>query len=81
MVEHRLVVNETDNGVCVVLWQLSQNTAPIDDGDLVAADQFACNALDYKLLFTLNIQTAMINISILTEGKQGQRFNFFLKID
>jgi len=81
MVEHRLVVNETGNGVCVVLWQLSQKTAPIDGGDLAAADQFACNALDYKLLFTLNIQTAMINISILTEGKQGQRFNFFLKIN
>jgi hypothetical protein len=61
MVEHRLVVNETGNGVCVVLWQLSQKTAPIDGGDLAAADQFACNALDYKLLFTLNIQTAMQN--------------------
>jgi hypothetical protein len=81
MVEHRLVVNETDNGVCVVLWQLSQKTPPIDGGDLVAADQFTCNEIDYKLLFTLNIQTAMINISILTEGKQGQRFNFFLKIN
>ncbi len=75
MVEHNLVVHETENGVCVVLWQLSETTAPIDDGDLAAADQFTCNALDYKLLFTLNKKTAMFNISILTEGKQCQRFN------
>ena len=55
-----------------------QTTAPIDDGDLAAADQFTCNALDYKLLFTLNIETAMLNISILTEGKQCQKFNLLL---
>ena len=62
----------TDDNGCVVLWRLSQTTAPIDDRDLAAADKFTCNALDYKLLFTLNIQTAMFNISILTEGKQYQ---------
>ena len=78
MVEHSLVVNETDTGGCVVLWRLSQTTAPIDDGVLTAADLFTCNALDYKLLFTLNTQTAMLNISILTEGKQCQKFNLLL---
>ena len=78
MVEHNLVVHETENGVCVVLWQLSETTASVDDGDLAAADQFTCNALDYKLLFTLNTQTAMLNISILTEGKQCQKFNLLL---
>ena len=63
-----------------MLWQLSETTASVDDGDLAAADQFTCNALDYKVLFTLNKTTAMFNISILTEGKQRQRFNIWSKI-